>query len=76
MPSTASVHTHTHTHTHRCRYRYDIFIYIYIVCTCVCVCVCVYAVKADQLEKDLKISKAAERAKDKEVDEAWKKMRC
>jgi hypothetical protein len=38
--------------------------------------VCVYAVKADQLEKDLKISKAAERAKDKEVDEAWKKMRC
>jgi len=27
------------------------------------------------LEKDLKSSKAAEKAKDKEVDEAWKKMR-
>ena len=37
------------------------------------VCVCVYAGKEDQLEKDLKMSKATERAKDKEVDEAWKK---
>mmetsp|Transcript_73014 Transcript_73014/g.107113 ORF Transcript_73014/g.107113 Transcript_73014/m.107113 type:complete len:319 (+) Transcript_73014:850-1806(+) len=30
--------------------------------------------KIERLEKDLKSSKAAEKAKDKEVDEAWKKM--
>ena len=40
----------------------------------VCACVCVYADQADQLEKDFKTSKAGERAKDKEVDEAWEKM--
>ncbi len=45
------------------------------MCVHAFVCVCVFAGKADQLEKDLKTSKAAERAKDKEVDEAWKKMR-
>ena len=31
--------------------------------------------KIEKLEKDLKESKASEKAKDKEVDEAWTKMR-
>ena len=31
--------------------------------------------KVEKLEKDLKESKASEKGKDKEVDEAWTKMR-
>ena len=30
----------------------------------------------EQLEKGLKVAKAAEKANDKEADEAWTKMKC
>jgi hypothetical protein len=60
-------------------YIYNIYviyyIYIYTHCVYVCACVCVYTDQVDQLEKDFKTSKATEREKDKEVDEAWEKMR-